>query len=245
MRLWSRKSLSCRLIACTIEDSITHMDTFGLTFFDGLLWYLETRNWAFEKIKICPVGSQALDIKMHHYLYLSNLFGAIDIARDYGKKIGAAADIEETIRQGFGGTDDYQYARELRNAIVHRGIDPAASGHADNRRLYVLCPSDVTDRAGKKCLSCSFKYTIELAERCNQVANPVILNFLEKNGFLAAAGMIANKDETLKAIEDTTAMPDWAKAMAVLVFDKIDFDQMIATIAETRIKHVKELLGSQ
>jgi hypothetical protein len=28
--------------------------------------------------RTCPVGSQGLDIKMYHYLYFSNLFGAID-----------------------------------------------------------------------------------------------------------------------------------------------------------------------
>jgi hypothetical protein len=221
------------------------MDASRSTFFDGLLWYLETRNWAFEKMRTCPVGSQGLDIKMHHYLYFSNLFGAIEIARDYSKKIGASSDIEETIRQNFGGSDDYQYARELRNAIVHRGIDPAAAGHADKNVLYVVCPSGVTDRAGKKNLSCSFKYSVQLAERCNQVVNPVIVEFLEENGFLAVDEMTANKEETLKAIRDTDTMPDWAKTIAVQAFDKIDLDQMAETIVKTRIGHVKELLGCQ
>jgi hypothetical protein len=97
------------------------MDDPRLLFFDGLLWYLETRNWAFEKIKTCPTGSQGLDIKMYHYLYFSNLFGAVDLVRDYIKAIGEKVDFEENIKQGFGNDDDYQYARELRNAIVHRG----------------------------------------------------------------------------------------------------------------------------
>jgi hypothetical protein len=58
----------------------------GLTFLDGLLWYLETRNWAFEKLTICPIGSQALDIKMYHYLYFSNLFGAVDLCVKSAKR---------------------------------------------------------------------------------------------------------------------------------------------------------------
>ncbi len=64
------------------------MNDLRLTFLDGLFWYLETRTWAFEKIKSCPTGSQALDIKMYHYLYFSNLFGAVDIVRDYSREIG-------------------------------------------------------------------------------------------------------------------------------------------------------------
>ena len=219
------------------------MDVLRSTFFDGLLWYLESRNWAFEKIRTCPVGSQGLDIKMYHYLYFSNLFGAIDITRDYGRKIDEQSDIEETVRKSFGDTDDYQYARELRNAIVHRGIDPAAAGHADTKVLYILCPQGVTDRTGKKKLSCTLQYTVQLAERCNQIVNPVILGFLEKHGFLVSRGMIAKKEETLKAVQDASVMPDWAKAMAVQAFDQMDFDQMAATMEETRIKHIKELLG--
>ncbi len=219
------------------------MDVLRSTFFDGLLWYLQTRNWAFEKIRDCPVGSQGLDIKMYHYLYFSNLFGAIELVRDFARKMDGQPDIEDAIRSGFGGNDDYTYARELRNAIIHRGIDPAAAGHADGQVLYVLCPPGVTDRAGKKNLSCSFKYTVQLADRCNQAANPVILEFLERNGFLAAGGMSAGKEDTLKAIEESTAMPDWAKAMAVQAIGQMDYGQLAATIAETRINEVKALLG--
>lgn len=219
------------------------MDVLRAIFFDGLLWYLETRNWAFEKINTCPIGSKGLDIKMYHYLYFSNLFGAIDVTRDYGQKIGEQSDIEETIRKSFGTTDDYQYARELRNAIVHRGIDPAAAGHADDKVLYILCPPGVTDRKGKKSLFCTLQYTVQLAARCNQVVNPVILKFLEKHGLLDASGMTMNKEETLKAVQDASAMPDWAKAMAVQAFDQTDFDLMAASVPETRIKRAKELLG--
>lgn len=179
----------------------------------------------------------------YHYLYFSNLFGAIEIARDYEKETCAALDLEETIRQGFGGTDDYRYARELRNSIIHRGIDPAAAGHAHGNFLQVLCPAVVTDRTGKKMFSSSFKYTVQLADCCNEVVNPVILRFLESNGFLVPDGMKADKQETLKAIRDSTAMPDWAKALAMQSFEGIDFDHMAADIAETRIKRVKELLG--
>ena len=37
-------------------------------FIDGLLDYLEVRQWAFEKISASPVGSQMADLQMHHYL---------------------------------------------------------------------------------------------------------------------------------------------------------------------------------
>lgn len=220
------------------------IDAARVTFFDGLLWYLETSNWAFEKIKACPVGSQQLDIKMHHYLYFSNLFGAIDLVRNYSAKSGSSSDIENAILQHFQTTDDYRYARELRNSIVHRGIDPAAAGHADETVIYVLCPSGVTDRSGERNIKCSFKYTVELAACCNQIVNPVILEFLERNGFFSLGTTTINKEEALKNVRDSTAIPDWVKAMTVQAFEVMDLDQMATTIAETRIKRVRELLAS-
>jgi len=43
-----------------------------LHFMDGVLWYLNTRNWAFEKIHSMSKGSQEpLDLQMYHYLYFS------------------------------------------------------------------------------------------------------------------------------------------------------------------------------
>jgi hypothetical protein len=214
-----------------------------LLFLDGLLWYLETRNWAFEKLNSCPIGSQGLDIKMYHYLYFSNLFGAVDIVRDHSEEIGEKANFEEGIRRGFGNNDDYQYARELRNAIVHRGLDPAAAGHADDKILYVLCPATITDRDEKKSYSCTFRYTAQLAERCNRIVNAAIFEFLDSHDYLNPAGITVNKEKTLEAVNNATAMPDWARAMAAQAFDAIDFGQMATTIAETRTNHLKDLLG--
>jgi len=219
------------------------MNDLRLMFLDGLLWYLETRNWAFEKLRSCPIGSQGLDIKMYHYLYFSNLFGAVDIVRDHSKEIREKADFEEVIRRGFGNADDYQYARELRNAIVHRGLNPASAGHADDKILYMLCPPIVSDRAGKKHYSCTFLYTVQLAECCNQIVNAAIFEFLDSHDFLKSAEMTVSKEKTLEAVNNSTAMPDWAKAMAAQAFDNIDFEQMATTIAETRINHLKDLLG--
>ncbi len=52
-----------------------------------------------------------------------------------------------------------------------------------------------------------------------------------------------SKEETLEAVRNATAMPNWAKAMAVQAFDSIYFVQMTATIATARIEHLKNLLG--
>lgn len=219
------------------------LDVRRLSFLDGLLWYLETRNWAFEKLRTCPHGSQQLDIKMYHYLYFANFFGAVDLLRDYIKKSGEKLDFEDRVLQAFPRSDDYRYARELRNAIVHRGLDPAAAGHSDNNILYVLCPSSVMNQSEKTSYSCSFQYTVQLAERCNSIVNPAIFDFLKSHGFLDPRQAPINKDQSLEFIRNSTVMPDWAKAMAVQGLNQIDFDQMALEIATARVNNLKRLLG--
>ena len=55
-----------------------------LQFMDGLLWYLRTRDWAFEKIQNMSKGSQEpLDAQMYHCLYFSKLLGDVDYVNDY------------------------------------------------------------------------------------------------------------------------------------------------------------------
>lgn len=71
---------------------------------------------------------------------------------------------------------------------MHRGLDPAAAGHADNNVIFVLCHPVGHERGGKKNYSCTFKYTVQLAECCNRVVNAGIFEFLDSHGFLSPDG---------------------------------------------------------
>jgi hypothetical protein len=167
-----------------------------LYFMDGLLWYLNTRNWAFEKIRSMSKGSQdPLDIQMYHYLYFSNLLGAVDYVRDYID----CSDIITNFEIRLGG-QDYSYLRELRNSVVHRGLNPTPlAGVTDEGHLFVFCPPVVNDRKMSKNYRCSFAYTVELAEHCNSISNKVIFQALDGCGFFNRNDGPASKEEALDA----------------------------------------------
>jgi hypothetical protein len=151
-----------------------------LAFMDGLLWYLKTRNWAFEKIQSMSKGSQEpLDIQMYHYVYFSNLLGAADYVRDYLDSWDIINSFEMAL-----GKDNYAYIRELRNSVVHRGVNPTALAVVtDENQLFVLCPKVVNDRKHSKSYTCTFAYTVELAAYCNSTSDQVIFQALEECGF--------------------------------------------------------------
>jgi hypothetical protein len=167
-----------------------------LHFMDGLLWYLNTRNWAFEKIHNMSKGSQEpLDLQMYHYLYFSNLLGAVDYVRDYLDCSDVITNFEVQL-----GEQNYSYLRELRNSVVHRGLNPTPlAAVTDENHLFVFCPPVVNDRKMSKSYRCSFAYTVELAEHCNRISNKVIFQALDGCGFFNRNDGPASKEEALDA----------------------------------------------
>ncbi|WP_226019530.1 hypothetical protein [Novosphingobium sp. FKTRR1] len=217
----------------------------GTAFFEGLSWYLETRQWARVKIDTCPHGSTGQDIKMFHYLYFANLFGAIDLVDDHlvateQVKRGAFRD---EVKRNFAAPANFDFALELRDAIVHRGIDPAAAGHSDNQVIYVLCPTGISKRGQADDLPCTFTYTKELAAECDRAANTAIFQAIEQRGFLAHGSASISLDDTMSAVSASTAMPDWAKEMAKSALADMDFDRLAAELASSRIEKIRGLLG--
>lgn len=226
------------------ERGIVSIDDPQLDFFDGLFWYFEIRNWAFGKIKTCPRGSHPFDIRMHHALYFVNLVSAVDHVSDHlrGDEPTRRAFIDR-IEDGFRDTQNYKYVRELRNAIIHRGLDPTAAGHADDTTVYVLCPAAVQDRGSKNDYTCTFKYTVELATHCNAVINAAITDALDRLDLFNVAKHMISEADICAAINNSAAMPEWAKALARKAVEEMDYPTLAADLAATRIKQMRNLLG--
>ncbi|HEY1794682.1 MAG TPA: hypothetical protein VGG57_01050 [Stellaceae bacterium] len=221
---------------------IKGMDQDTLRLFGGLLWYLESRNWAFEKIKVARHGSNSSDLRIHHSLFFINFMSAIEHVIDYLKRNKVdPKTFKDQVRNGFGKTDDYCYVRELRNSVVHRGLDPSAAGHSDQTTLRVLCPATVEDRKGKP-YSCSFKYLVELAQKCREATDPAITNILEGLDLFNPQLHKPNRAETIKAVDRATEMPDWAKALAKQAFGRMDFEDATSHLAKSRVDTMRKLL---
>lgn len=218
------------------------MDQGALRLFGGLFWYLDARNWAFAKMKASPHGSNLFDLRMHHSLFFVNLMSATDHVGDYLKVNREDREVFfDKLKAGFGNNDDYNYVRELRNAVVHRGFDPSASGHSDQTTLYVLCPVTVEDRNGK-AYSCTFKYLRDLAQKCLEAIDPVITDVLERLKLFDPILHEPNRSETMNAIDSSTEMPDWAKELAKQTFARMDFDSVAAEVAKSHVDKMRTLL---
>jgi hypothetical protein len=147
--------------------------------FDGVFRYLLVRNWAFEKMKTCPRGSPLLDIQICHYLFFSNALAAVDLVGEnfygddfrkpayktpYEQSLIASFDLALTGTRSTGsnGRETYAYVRELRNSMMHRGLDPAVAGHANDEFVFALCPATVRNSTGNQSHGRPCTYMVEL-----------------------------------------------------------------------------------
>lgn len=229
--------------AIDLEGSMERSDAYPpkSDFYGGLLWYLETRNWAHEKMRSCPHGSHPFDVRMYHSLYFVNLFSAIDHVFDYlknGNEERACSAFMARIET----IENYQYVRELRNAIVHRGLDPTTAGHSDCTTLHVLCPPVVQDRQGRRSYTPSLRYLVELADQCDAVVNPAIADVLNQLDLFNPATHIIDEQIVQTAISNSTEMPDWSKVMAAKAIGE-NYAVWTAKIAATNIQKMRGLLG--
>lgn len=214
-----------------------------IQFIDSLFGYLEVRQWAFDKMESSPVGSNLIDLKMHYYLYFANLFGAVDLVIDYLQNPTDKKYFEENIKKGFDNPNNYIYARELRNSIVHRGLDPSMSGTQIDNCVFPLCPSVVHNINGTKSYACDFSLLIDLARACDKATNIAILGVLEHEGLLVPQTYKLNDRFVEKVVEEIPHMPDCVKDLARQVLTEIDFERLTMEMATTRIQTLKSFLG--
>jgi len=228
---------------------------------DGLLLYLQIRDWAFEKMKNHPVGAQAFDLEVHQYLYLSNALSATDLTgetfygenfrrpaykTDFDRNLIAAFDTMVGATSSIGGEEAYAYVRELRNSVVHRGLGSAVAGHSNQKFVFALCPSTTTNSSGKKTYRSPWRYIVELAVASNAAFNAVIYSELEKHKFFDLAQQkIAPLSKVMSTIDTCNVMPYWAKTMAREAFTKFDYPKFATEIMITKLRDLKIHLQSK
>jgi hypothetical protein len=227
----------------------------------GLDLYLEIRNWALEKMSACPRGSPVVDMEIYHYLYFSNGLSAVDLVGEafYGKRFRERpyeTDCERSLvaafdfglatvpkYQGKAGREAYAYVRELRNSIVHRGLDSAAVGHATDDLVFALCPTTVHDFTGNNAYSSPCKYMVELAELSNVAFDKVVDEELCKHQVFESGPPQVTAQDLIEFLKSSDAMPDWAKTMASQAFLSIDCQKIVAEASTARMRKLKALLG--
>lgn len=185
------------------------------TIVSTVIWHLECAAFSAAEIMRTRPPADGFKMRMHYSLYATNLLGAIDAIQD-----DLGPDFETTIENAlplgsFSGEQVFGYLRELRNGVVHRGVDLTAGGEVIGELVCAVAPAQVTNRGGKKVYFAPTRLLVDLFQHGDQKVKPLLEEALDS--VLSALSSPASEDDVAQAhdfLESLDHMPEWAKQAA-------------------------------
>jgi hypothetical protein len=201
--------------------------------FSGLTMYFSSKRTALRSV--LPMRSplsadQAEDLRVHYSNYFVSLVSAIELMKDSGlidRDVFARALEERFSCAGHpDGKANLAYVVELRNAVVHRGLDIAAAAQFPMNVPLIIAPATIGNRAGTKQHQAFAFYLLGIIEVCEAAAGSAIEACLSEVGLLnepAAADSLQSWQVGMRQqIARAPHMPDWGRQMAGDYLDKLE-----------------------
>lgn len=239
-RSWPYATTICRpVITLSESDTMTSLSTATRDMLYSLSWYMSARQTALRAALSfrTPLSvTDQMDMRVNYSGYFLNLLGATELCCEttaLQPNSFKAMLYARLVFEGFqNGEANYSYIRELRNAIVHRGLDITSDAHIDGDFLMILAEPAVVSRPGKngsrKTYGAFDPYLLHIIAKCELVIGPVMLEYLNAAGvFEATTDADDAAAEYREAVRQSHAMPEEAKKLA----EGIEFDPEWAVAA--------------
>lgn len=216
-------------------------------------WYFELKNISLRNALAlrCPlsVDSQK-DLRQYYSQYFAGLLSATELflEKEYPNNISFRALLFKKLSfENFpDGEKNYSYLRELRNSIIHRGLDISSAAHIKNDFPLIISPSPVTNRSCMASYHAFGHYLIEVIENCEGVMRDVFLEHFE------AFSLMDKRLSQEKVIElseifiaNSTVMPDWVKQSALASIKDINYEDVHLASMNSLIETLKTDVLSQ
>ena len=111
---------------------------------------IDCMQFSSEAIRSFRAGADGFQMRMHHSLYLTSLVSAFEIACVSFKAPYRKALFDELRTKEYDGEHVYNYVRELRNAVVHRGFDLTTRGVGTDGSVFIVAPSVAANESGSR-----------------------------------------------------------------------------------------------
>lgn len=188
-----------------------------------IFFYMRNKRFAVSRLKtfVPPLDDMRLaEMQVSYGLYFNSLISVIDYI---GKDL-TQSDIFKNLIAIVGNDDNYNYIRELRNSIIHRGLDVSSAG-GEIKDLNIIAPFSpiyVENQSGNKKY---YSYTDNLLQlvKITEQVNSYLYDICDKMQLLIYAPM--TKDKYEDRIKNDPYMPEYAKKMSLqqeLNFEKIN-----------------------
>jgi hypothetical protein len=195
-------------------------------------WYFQSKNFSLRNalsLRTPLSVSDQADLRMNFSQYFVSLGSVTELLSE--PKRAGAADFKKLLHVRLDPSGDaqagkatYDFTRELRNAIVHRGLDIAAAAHIAGNFPLLLLPDRVSDRKGTRSYAAPAKYVLELVGRLEATVGPVIDEHLHQMGlFEENVSTDELRENHLRYVHQSTAMPEHIKELALRGADALDY----------------------
>jgi len=199
----------------------------------ALEWYFETKNLAIKNALgfRCPLSpEQQKELRQYYSEYFVALVSATELLCEPSYEFSTRFKEQLNMALSFDsfpdGKGNYDYIRELRNSIVHRGLDICSAAHVYEDHLLVVAPPKMSDRNGRKSFAAPGNYLIEIIAKCEEAVGPLIAKHLEEVGLLKPLlTQDQARDEASRYLAEAPAVPDWVKQNASSFISQLDFVQ--------------------
>ncbi len=200
----------------------------------SLTWYFQSKNLALKNALIfrCPLAvGQQTELRHYYGSYFASLVSATELLLE--KEYPYNAEFKQAREKYYG------YVRELRNAIVHRGLDVCAAAHVDGDFPVPVAPRTVQNRSGNKSYNAPAFYLHDIIRMCEIAVGPAIECHLGKVGLVVPQNtqeqaVAAN----IRHIAESAVVPEWVKEQALKTVGSIDHVEL----QRTQIRNLLDLL---
>lgn len=169
-----------------------------------LIWFLETRNWAYHNAKNFPHGGNIFDSDTYHTLFFISSISLIDRADVLfkGEKIKDA--IKTTM-----GDNSWNYCRTLRNYILHEGGKISSEGLSDGIIVKVVAIEFLKSR--NKKYHRKFYFLIDIMKHFIEIQNTILIKSINNYPIDKFLLNEITEESCISAINQSDIIPEYIK----------------------------------
>lgn len=199
-----------------------------------IFYYMRTKRFAINKMVkfLAPLDeSQLEEMQVLYSIYFNSFVSLIEYIKcDLDK-----TEILDKCYYVLGSEDNYLYVKELRNSIIHRGLDVSSTGCTLKNSTIVVpfSPPVVSNRTNAKQYNSFTNNLFQLVAMLEQI-NSYIYKICEDLQILEYRPI--TEEIYNKRIDEDLYMPDYAKDLSKQIV--LDYDEMnnnLKEIHENRI----------
>lgn len=206
----------------------------------SLIWYFTKANTSLRIIlETKPPLSDGDLMRFHYGVYIESILSACDYMED--KKLISETDIYEYINK-----DDFKYFRDLRNSIVHRGLNICSSASSNDSFIYYHTPQNITNQSKNiKRTPPSEKFLLDFLLRVDQSIRSLIQEKLNESKVFdfKEVGIDEIFSEISNFVEPHEPMPKVIKKLFVDNSDAIKASINMKEIHDSSVKKFRETMS--